>query len=262
MADVADRAPRSDNAPEQWEDHWSRFAEATRLNPAQRYRCQTILRLLGVQAGDMAPRILDIGCGAGDLLTAVGERFPAAELAGVDRSESGFRATQAALPTVSLVHHDLETDGLPPTDLAGWATHAVCSEVLEHVADPVHVLGRARQLIAPGGRLVVTVPGGPKSAFDKAIGHRRHYTQALLGEQLHAAGFEVDRVAGAGFPIFNLYRLVVISRGERLTGDIDGRPSLSARIAMAVFRSLFHFALPDTPWGWQVVGLARRPTTD
>ena len=27
-----------------------------------------------------------------------------------------------------------------PADLAGWGTHAVCSEVLEHVDDPVTLL--------------------------------------------------------------------------------------------------------------------------
>jgi len=252
----------ADNDPARWEDHWSRFAEATRLNPAQGYRRDTILRLLGADAGDAGAHILDIGCGAGDLLVAIGRRFPAAALAGVDRSKSGFRAARAALPAVMLIDHDLEADTPAPTSLAGWASHAVCSEVLEHVADPVDVLRRARLLLAPGGRLVVTVPGGPKSAFDKAIGHRRHYTPELLGAQLRAAGYQVELVSGAGFPIFNLYRLVVISRGDRLADDIDGRPSALARVAMAVFRGLFRFALADTPWGWQIVAQARRTASD
>ena len=43
---------------------------------------------------------------------------------------------------------------------AGWATDAVCSEVLEHVDSPVLFLQAARPWLADGSRLIVTVPGG------------------------------------------------------------------------------------------------------
>ena len=36
----------------------------------------------------------------------------------------------------------------------------------------------AAALLAPGAKVVVTVPGGPRSAFDKHIGHCRHFTAA------------------------------------------------------------------------------------
>jgi len=257
MADAA-----TANDPGRWDDHWTRFADATKLNPGQIYRRNTILGLLGAEADAADTHILDIGSGAGDLLTALGRRFPDAQLAGVDRSESGFQATRTTLPGATLVHHDVEQATAVPPDLAGWASHAVCSEVLEHIAEPLDVLRRARDFLAPGGCLVVTVPGGPMSAFDKAIGHRRHYTPALLRDQMAAAGFEVELVSGAGFPVFNLYKLAVILRGRKLADDIGGQPSGLARLVMAVFRALMPLALRDTPWGWQVVGRARRPASD
>ena len=71
---------------------------------------------------------------------------------------------------------DLLRDPAPDAEWAGWATHAVCSEVLEHVDEPVVLLRNARSWLAPGCRLVVTVPGGPMSAFDRHIGHRRHFS--------------------------------------------------------------------------------------
>ena len=145
-----------------------------------------------------------------------------------------------------------------PEPLRQWAGHAVCSEVLEHLDDPAGVLANARAFIKPGGRLVITVPGGPMSAFDRHIGHRRHYTKALLGQVLLAAGFETAKVAAAGWPMFNLYRLAVLLRGGRLIEDAAGAPGPLARTAMGLFRHLMRLTLADTPWGWQIVAVARK----
>jgi len=161
----------------------------------------------------------------------------------------------------------LETDLLrspaPPAPFAGWATHAVCSEVLEHVDDPRQLLVNARPYLAGGCKLIVTVPGGPMSAFDHHIGHRQHYTPAILRALLESAGFQLDQAAGAGFPFFNLYRLVVIARGKSLIRDVSSRdhahmPFL-ARFSMSVFRMLFWFNLNKGAWGWQTIAAARLP---
>jgi hypothetical protein len=66
---------------------------------------------------------------------------------------------------------------------------------------------------------------------------------------------------GAGFPFFNLYRLVVVARGRRLIDDVTleeagGATSSTARLAMTAFDRLFRFNLTRSPWGWQIVGLA------
>ena len=74
--------------------------------------------------------------------------------------------------------------------------------------------------LARGCRVVVTVPGGPMSAFDRSIGHRRHFTPDSLSQILRESGFRVESAQRAGFPFFNLYRLVVIARGEAVTHDV------------------------------------------
>jgi SAM-dependent methyltransferase len=151
----------------------------------------------------------------------------------------------------------------PPAGLEAWASHAVCSEVLEHVDDPQRLLSNARRCLAPGCRLVVTVPGGPMSAFDRRIGHRRHFTTKELRGLLEGAGYLVERVTTAGFPLFNLYRLVVIARGERLARDVSRRGaaggSPAARVVMALFRVVLAGTPLGGPWGWQIAGMARVP---
>ena len=101
------------------------------------------------------------------------------------------------------------------------------------------------------------------SAFDRVIGHRQHFTRDSIQKVLDAAGFETQRVYMAGFPFFNLYRLTVIARGQKLADDVKaGQQGAASRLAsavMAVFRFLFRANILDTPFGWQVVAVARNP---
>jgi len=186
--------------------------------------------------------------------------FPQAAFAGCDLSESGLTETARKLPRARLAAFDFSKPGETPAALQGWASHAVCSEVLEHVEDPAIVLANIVPCLKPGGRLVITVPGGPMSAFDKHLGHHRHYTKANIRSLLEDAGLRVEVAAGAGFPMFNLYRLVVIARGKQLIDDAGGTPGLLARAVMATFGVLLKWTLPDAPWGWQIIALAHKPT--
>ncbi len=251
--------PQTGDTPEYWEQHWDRFSEATRLNPAQGFRRNLIFHLLGTSAEQSGATLLDVGCGSGDQLAALGHRYPEARLAGIDRSRTGLAVTARNFLDALLLPADLEDDTSIPKPLQNWASHAVCSEVLEHLDDPVAALRNLKSYLQPGGRLVITVPGGPKSAFDRSIGHQRHYTSDHIKRDLQSAGYEVEIAAGAGFPTFNLYRLVVLMRGDNLNDDIAGRPSFAARTAMAIFRLLLKFWFFNTPWGWQIVALARKP---
>jgi SAM-dependent methyltransferase len=249
------RAPGDD-----WDRHWHAYAAAAEVNPAQRYRRKLALRLI---ERDGAPeRLLDLGCGQGDLLKAAASRWPGSALLGIDPSEVGVAESRTKVPDARLLACDLvaHPERLPG-ELRGWATHAVCSEVLEHLDEPVALLAAGRHAMAPGCRLVVTVPGGRMSAFDKEIGHRRHYTRGSLASTLREAGFEVEWTSGAGFPFFNLYRALVIARGERLANDVASEsghgPSLPARVAMVAFRPLLRLTLTRSSWGAQIVGVAR-----
>ena len=246
------------DTPAYWEEHWDQYSEATALNPANAFRRRTIFNLLGLNGSSADATVLDVGCGSGDFLAEISIRFPGASLAGIDQSRTGLGVTATKFPGAVLQQVDLQSVSPDTADLHEWASHAVCSEVLEHLSEPVIALKNIASMMKPGGVLVVTVPGGPKSAFDLSIGHLRHYTPTLVRENLEAAGFVVDMASGAGFPMFNLYRMVVLMRGEQLAADIGGKPSLAARAAMAVFRVLLRFTLPRSPWGWQIVARAHK----
>jgi SAM-dependent methyltransferase len=246
-----------------WNEHWNRYAAAASLNPAQQMRHALIAKLLRREPQPCDPlRLLDIGSGQGDLLLKLRTLLPAAQLLGFEMSASGVEISRRKVPGATFLVADLFR---PPEDLGaylGWATHAACSEVIEHVDSPVAFLQAARPYLAENARFIVTVPGGPMSAFDRHIGHRQHFTRASISRCLQDAGYAVDRVYLSGFPFFNVYRSVVIARGEKLVVDVDaghrGFSAALARLMMAAFRGLFRFNLMDSPLGWQVVATARK----
>jgi 2-polyprenyl-3-methyl-5-hydroxy-6-metoxy-1,4-benzoquinol methylase len=241
-----------------WERHWSEHAASNALNPAQAYRRTLIFNALGLARASAPVRLLEIGCGQGELTAEIARLHPEAALVGVDLSHTGIAVAQAKVPQGTFFQLDL-TNASAPDRYRDWATHAVCSEVLEHLDDPALALRNVRAFLAPGASLVITVPAGPLSAFDRHIGHRAHFTQARLAQVLLDAGLEVQAVHGAGFPFFNLYRLTVIARGRRLIADAASDLRGPARAAIWVFSRLFRLNRSAGSLGWQLVAVAREP---
>jgi SAM-dependent methyltransferase len=243
-----------------WNRHWGSFAESNALNPAQAYRRMLIFRALGLSAADSAQtRLLEVGCGQGELSSELMERHPDLQLVGIDLSLTGLGIAQSRVPGAVFFQQDLLRPMALPDEYRNWATRAVCSEVLEHLTEPLTALRNVRACLAPGARLVITVPAGPISAFDEHIGHQRHFSPERLRRLVLDAGLELDSLHGAGFPFFNLYRLTVIARGKKLIGDAGGTLPLAARVAMWAFSKLFRLNRVETQLGWQLIAVAVEP---
>jgi SAM-dependent methyltransferase len=256
---MAERPELTAATPDDWDRHWSDYADVSARNPAQAYRRRLILSLLA--EGPAPARALDIGCGSGDLALDLQRAFPDADIIGLDTSAAGLELAGRKVPAATFVQRDLLEPGEPELRLRNWATHAVCSEVLEHLEHPGDLLRNVSAYLAPGCRLVVTVPGGPMSAYDRHIGHRAHYTGEKLASVLEASRFQVERTLAAGYPFFNLYRLAVIAGGERVIEEAaaSGQSRGLTNIAMKIFAPLFRLNLRSSPWGWQIVAVARLP---
>lgn len=157
-------------------------------------------------------RMVEIGCGSGGMLEAL-DRFGSALGVESDPVLSG-RARERDLGVVP----GALPDNLP-IEASCW--DAVCLfDVLEHVDDEAASLRACRRLLAPGGRLFVTVPAYAWlwSRHDDLLGHRRRYTTGSLRRAAEAAGLVVERLT-----YFNMLLAIPIMM-VRLARAALGRP--------------------------------------
>src|SRR5260221_11445088 len=131
--------------------------------------------------------ILEVGCGTGNTLRVLRAAFPSATVVGVDAFLAGLNIARERTGG-ALVQGRIERLAFcRPFDLIG------AFDVLEHIEDDVAALGYLREMLRPGGTLVLTVPAGPGlwSRIDDESHHCRRYAPRQLRERLAASGFRV-----------------------------------------------------------------------
>jgi len=91
-----------------------------------------------------------------------------------------------------------EANAIPVAD-AGFDV-IVCTEVLEHVPEPIAVVREFGRIVAPGGCLILTAPLGSgihQEPYHFYGGYTPYWYQRFLGD----AGFEsIERWSGMGWP--------------------------------------------------------------
>jgi 2-polyprenyl-3-methyl-5-hydroxy-6-metoxy-1,4-benzoquinol methylase len=194
-----------------YDDMWEKFGSLDDASPAAFHRRRIIAELARRAAPAGAARVLDVGCGQGDLLRELAAHLPGARMFGADISEASLAETRRKNAGLELFALDLTAPAFleQNADRLGRFDLVVLSEVLEHLEDEATSLRNLSALVADGGAVIVTVPGGEMSRFDVAIGHKRHYRPRRLAAALEAAGLRVERVFAWGFPFHNLYRTAV-----------------------------------------------------
>ena len=156
---------------------------------------------------DGQKRVLDIGCGAGNMFHHLA-RY--GSVVGVDNN---------AKPLVVARGRGYEVrEGLAedmPFDDEAFDLIALLDTV-EHCDDDMAVLRECYRVCAPGGHLVVTVPAFMWlwSHNDVLNDHKRRYTAKELREKLVRIGFRIRRMSYNNFLVFPMAAgLVLLRRG-------------------------------------------------
>jgi SAM-dependent methyltransferase len=198
--------------------------------------------------------MLDIGCGRG-LVTAIAARH-ARRVVAADLAGGAAEATRRVLadhPFSTVVVADVFGGTGAAWRKRGVAFDAILlSEVLEHLDEDVAPLLRCRELLSPGGHLVVTVPANPKlwTEWDDLAGHRRRYTRKSLVSVLTSAGFRVTQITSWGFPLTGWLAVRgARMRGRRVAehhagGEVPGLVERLMPAASIVFKAAAHIE----PW--------------
>jgi SAM-dependent methyltransferase len=167
-------------------------------------------------------RVLEVGCGTGNVLRALQRAAAGGSVIGMDLHLEGLRYARHRVSPALLVRGDA---GRPPFSVRFEVVGLF--DVLEHLEHDVDVLRSLKNLLAPGGFLLITVPADPRlwSYFDVGSRHKRRYRQAELEEKLRGAGYSVEYVT----PYMSVL-YPVLWLGRRLAGRLS-RPATNARQA-------------------------------
>jgi SAM-dependent methyltransferase len=151
----------------------------------------TKFRIVYEFLGDNLGRVADIGCGPGVFIQYLCERATQVFAADIDESALGrvkarHRKKKNLHCVVTLV------DRLPFAD-NGLDT-VLLLEVLEHLVDDAAEIREIRRVLAPGGKLVLSVPVPPGEINESdPWGHKREgYQLEELRALLESNGFEVQ----------------------------------------------------------------------
>ena len=156
--------------------------ESYLLDARMRVRRDTILNYL--EKFPSGSKILDVGCGLGDVLEQLPGHF---ELYGVDYAQSNVEYASKRLEGKAVIQQG-SIYNLPYENQS--FDICLCLEVLEHIEDDLKAVKEISRVTRKGGILIAAVPYTFYwKSYKKLLGHFRHYTRESFTNLLLQNGF-------------------------------------------------------------------------
>ena len=110
-------------------------------------------------------RVLDAGCGHGYLLASINQREVKTVLYGCDISKNSEEQVRKFIPSAKFSLCSLYD--MPYED--DFFDLVFCTEVIEHLSSPCEAISELFRVLAPKGRLIVTIPEGRQDTSKEHI---------------------------------------------------------------------------------------------
>ncbi|WP_415399796.1 class I SAM-dependent methyltransferase [Synechococcus sp. W4D4] len=164
----------------------------------------------------LGPRVLDLGCGPGNISFRLAQAYPDAEVIGLDGALSMLQLAERRLEQEQDLAERLSFIGvcLPSADLPKGCSGLVSNSLLHHLHDPLVLWLAIAQAASPGARVYVKDlrrPPSPEAAeqlreryladapavlqHDYVASLHAAFTAAEVEQQLQVSGLEMLQVA-------------------------------------------------------------------
>jgi SAM-dependent methyltransferase len=204
--------------------------------------------------------LLDVGVGTG--INAQAFLDAGYRVAGIEPAGEAIRFAKERVASLAVVQDTFPSAQIP------LHTYDVVTllDVLEHFDDDHAALQGVRDVLVPGGFVLITVPAFPFlwTGHDALAHHKRRYRRAQLRKRLSEAGLVPVFVSYYNFFLFpaiaavrvlqNLFRL------QKTESDFSSTPGfLNGPFALLFGFERFLLRLTPLPWGVSLIAVARKP---
>lgn len=202
----------------------------------------------------LGQRVLEVGCGWGNVLRLIDDRV--SEIVAIDvdpESVEQVRSMYGDNSSVSVQVGDI-CDASTVDSLGSGYDSVLSVNVLEHIEDDTRALLNMKRLIRPHGYLLLVVPAHPAlyNQMDESIGHYRRYRKSEFAKRMTDLGCEVVEMR---------YVNALGAIGWALAGRVfrkETAPSGQLRLMNALIPSLrWCESLVKPPFGTSLVAVLR-----
>jgi len=144
-------------------------------------------------------RVLDAGCGTGDLTRKIALALPEAKIDAIDFSQSSIEAAKAATPAALGIEYYVG-DLASFAEIANAYDFVYCQGVLHHIPYPEPIVQKFRRILSPGGLFVAWLynPFGRREIEDVIeLNRRLAGASQTLDAQLSTINTLIEALGGS-----------------------------------------------------------------
>ena len=222
-----------------YEENWEDWNDMKVFGPGSRF----LRSIVGDQADKLKSKpdiktVLDVGSGEGTITHLLAEKFPLAQVKGIDFSKKGVDSSNKryCLKNLSYVHDESSEALNSKYDLV------TCFEVLEHIDDWKSFLKRIAD--ASNKYVLLSTPTGRMREFEVHVGHFRNFKRKEVETEMERLGFKTVNALYAGFPFYSpIYRDISNKRNTGANDFEKGKYTLKQKIvAQLIYISFRYFS--------------------